>query len=255
MLSTFHGIEVGKKGLMANNMGLQTTGHNLSNVETEGYSRQKVNLSATTPLYEPSANRVETAGQIGTGVEVEDIQRVRDQAIDDRINYEKGGQGFWDMKQQFLHQIEMIHNEPGKPNLRTVLDDYWESWQKVAADPTERAAREELVQRTQTVADTFQHSFNSLYDLRKNADQLAEQRVNEINNMASEIAPSIVASTVGSLRPGFAKSPKPFQRASRCGSAMRSERLNPRSPGVSRLTAAVGPRKQFRRNSRLGRRR
>lgn len=188
MLSTFHGIEVGKKGLMANNMGLQTTGHNLSNVETEGYSRQRVNLTATIPLYEPSANRVETAGQIGTGVQVEDIQRVRDQAIDDRINFEKGGLGFWQAKKEFLHQIEMIHNEPGRPNIRTVMDDYWESWQKVAADPTERASREELIQRSQAMTTTFNHVFDSLYNLRKNADNLVEERINQVNYMASEIA-------------------------------------------------------------------
>jgi flagellar hook-associated protein 1 FlgK len=188
MLSTFHGIEVGKKGLMANNMGLETTGHNLSNIETEGYSRQKVNLTAFMPLYEPSANRVEVPGQIGTGVVVQDIERVRDQAIDDRINYEKGGLGYWEAKQQFLRQIEMIHNEPGKPNLRTALDEYWESWQKVGADPTERASREELIQRAGALSKTFQHTFDSLYDLRKNADNLIDQRINEINHMAGEIS-------------------------------------------------------------------
>lgn len=188
MLSTFSGIEIGKKGLMANNMGLETTGHNLSNVDTEGYSRQKVNLASFMPIYDPSANRVEVPGQIGTGVVVEDIQRVRDQAIDDRINYEKGGLGFWDMKQQFLHQIEMIHNEPGKPNIRTAMDDYWESWQKVASDPTEKAARLELVQRSKTMTNIFNHTFNSLYDLQKNADALVDQRITEINNMAAEIA-------------------------------------------------------------------
>src|SRR5271157_3027938 len=121
MLGTFFGIELGKKGLEANNAGLEVTGHNLSNVETEGYSRQKVNLTTFVPIYEPSANRVETPGQYGTGVVVEDIQRVRDQAIDDRINFEKGGFGFWEMKQQFLHLMEMVHNEPNKPNIRTVL--------------------------------------------------------------------------------------------------------------------------------------
>lgn len=188
MLSTFSGIEVGKKGLMANNMGIETSGHNLSNIETEGYSRQRVNLKSFLPIYEPSANRVETPGQIGTGVVVEDIQRVRDQAIDDRINYEKGGLGFWQMKQEFLHQVEMVLNEPGKPNLRTVMDDFWESTQKVAADPTERASRAELIERTRVMGDTFRHSYDSLTDLRKNADMLAEQRVNEINSMAAEIA-------------------------------------------------------------------
>ncbi len=188
MLSTFSGIEVGKKGLMANNMGLSTVGHNLSNVETEGYSRQKVNLKTFLPIYDPSANRVEVPGQIGTGVVVEDIQRVRDVLIDDRINFEKGGLGYWEAKKGFLHQVEMILNEPGRPNIRTVMDDYWESWQKVAADPTERASRLELIQRARTVTDTFNQTFASLYDLRKNADQLVDQRITEINQIASEIA-------------------------------------------------------------------
>jgi flagellar hook-associated protein 1 FlgK len=188
MLSAFSGIEIGKKGLMANNAALEITGHNLSNIETEGFSRQKVNLETFIPIYEPSANRVETPGQYGTGVVVEDIERVRDQAIDDRINYEKGGLGFWEAKKQFLHLMEMVHNEPNKPNIRTVLDDYWESWQKVAADPTERASREELIQRTKVLAETFRHTYESLSDLRKNANNLIDQRIDEINNMAAEIA-------------------------------------------------------------------
>ncbi|MFN3660391.1 MAG: flagellar basal body protein, partial [Brevinematales bacterium] len=71
MFSTFHGIEVGKKGLMANNTAIQTIGHNLANIETEGYSRQRVHLKTFIPIYEPTANRVEVPGQIGTGVVVE----------------------------------------------------------------------------------------------------------------------------------------------------------------------------------------
>jgi len=102
--------------------------------------------------------------------------------------YEKGGLGFWETKKQFLHQVEMILNEPNQPNLRTVLDDYWEAWQKVANDPTERASREELIQRTRVLAKTFQHTYESLDNLRKNVDNLVDQRINEINHMAAEIA-------------------------------------------------------------------
>lgn len=187
MFSTFHGIEIGKKGLQTNNVGMDIVGHNLSNVETEGYSRQKVNLQSFEPLYAPSANRVEMSGQVGTGVEIQDIQRVRNQAIDDRINFEKGGLGYWGMKKEFLHQVEMILNEPGKPNIRTVMDEYWSAWKQVADNPNEQASRAELIQRSLAVTDTFKHNFHSLYDLRVNADQLVHQRVNEINNMAEEI--------------------------------------------------------------------
>lgn len=188
MFSTFHGIEVGKKGIMANRSGMDSVGHNLDNIGTDGYSRQRVNLKAFVPLYEPSASRVETAGQVGTGVIVEDIQRVRDQAIDDRINFEKGGLGYWEAKKGFLNQIEMIYNEPGEDNLRSALDNYWESWQKVENDPTERASRIELVQRSKTVTTTLNRNYNSLHDLRVSADGLVAQRINTINHTAREIA-------------------------------------------------------------------
>lgn len=188
MFSTFHGIEVGKKGLMANNTAIQTIGHNLANIETEGYSRQRVHLKTFIPIYEPTANRVEVPGQIGTGVVVEDIQRIRDQMIDDRIYFEKAGLGSAEMRQQFLHQIEMILNEPDRPNIRTVMDDFWESMQKLAANPTERAAREELIQRTNTLSDTFRHTYNSLHDLRVRANALIEQRISEVNQIGAEIA-------------------------------------------------------------------
>ena len=70
MQSTFSGIELGKRGLIAHNQALQTVGHNLSNASTEGYSRQRVELKATDPLYMPQLNREERPGQIGQGVDV-----------------------------------------------------------------------------------------------------------------------------------------------------------------------------------------
>ncbi len=188
MFSTFSNIEIGKKGLMANRAGLDTIGHNLSNVETEGYSRQKVNLETFHPIFDPSANRAETPGQFGQGVVVEDIQRVRDTAIDDRVNFENSEVGYWSSKQQFLHQVEMVLNEPGKPNVRTVLDQYWESWQKVAADPADRASRQELIERAQTLTQTLNHTYQSLADLQQNADMLVEQRLSQVNQMSSEVA-------------------------------------------------------------------
>jgi flagellar hook-associated protein 1 FlgK len=188
MFSTFHGIEIGKKGIMANRAGMDNVGHNLDNVANPAHSRQRVNLQTFVPIYDPSASRVETPGQIGTGVVVESIQRIRDQAIDDRINFEKGGLGFWDAKKQFLHQIEMIYNEPGDSNLRTAMDAYWESWQKVTADPAERASRVELIERSKSLTNLINHNFRSLYDLRSNANALVEQRIGTINHLASEIA-------------------------------------------------------------------
>jgi len=70
MQSSFAGIEIGKRSLIAHTQGLHTVGHNLSNIDTEGYSRQRVEMNATDPLYLPQLNREETPGQIGQGVDI-----------------------------------------------------------------------------------------------------------------------------------------------------------------------------------------
>ncbi len=187
-LSAFHGIELGRKSLNAHQTALSVVGHNLSNLNTEGYSRQIIDLETWIPLYPPDLTREATAGQIGTGVVPQSIRRVRDAFIDSRITFENGGLGFWKARHNFLHQIEMIYNEPNTPNLRTAIEKFWEAWQKVAMDPTERAARRELLQRAELLTSTVRHTFNSLYDLRKNAELLLHDRINEINHIAEEIA-------------------------------------------------------------------
>ena len=85
MSSTFTGIEMGKRSLFAHSQSIQTAGHNLSNSSTEGYSRQRVELKATDPLYRPDLSRAETPGQIGQGVSVESIGRLWDELLDLRI--------------------------------------------------------------------------------------------------------------------------------------------------------------------------
>jgi len=79
MQSTFAGIEIGKRGLVAHQQGLVITGHNLTNASTEGYSRQRVHLGTVEPIYAPQLNREETPGQIGQGVQVSRIERVKDE--------------------------------------------------------------------------------------------------------------------------------------------------------------------------------
>ena len=70
---------------MAQSRLIQTAGHNITNAGTEGFSRQRVNLSTFSPLYQPDLSRAETAGQIGQGVKIENVERIRDQFLDERI--------------------------------------------------------------------------------------------------------------------------------------------------------------------------
>lgn len=81
MGSTFHGLEVAKRGMAVQQMALYTTGHNIANANTPGYSRQRVNFVQSEPYPPASLNRPQIPGQMGTGVEAGSIERVRDRFL------------------------------------------------------------------------------------------------------------------------------------------------------------------------------
>ncbi len=100
MTSTFSGLEIGKRSITAHQTAISTTGHNLSNLDTEGYSRQRVEFSTFDPIYLPGMNREETPGQIGQGVIIERVERIRDELLDKRIIAEENHEGYWETRNQ-----------------------------------------------------------------------------------------------------------------------------------------------------------
>ena len=118
MQSTFAPIELGKRGLVATTQGLQTVGHNLSNASVEGYSRQRVEMVPSPPLYEPQLNREETPGQIGQGVEVSRIERIKDMLLEGRIVSEQNVQGYWEARDKYILMLEQVYNEPTDHSVR-----------------------------------------------------------------------------------------------------------------------------------------
>jgi len=106
MTSTFLGIEIGKKSVIAHQQAMNTVGHNLANLETEGYSRQRIEFSAFEPLYLPGLNRAETPGQLGQGVSVDRIERFRDQLLDQRIVAQASSEGYWETRDPYIRMME-----------------------------------------------------------------------------------------------------------------------------------------------------
>ena len=141
MQSTFAPLELGKRGLIATTQGLQTIGHNISNASVEGYSRQRVEMNATTPLYAPELNREETPGQIGQGMDVARIARLKDMLLEGRIVSEQNVEGYWDARDKYLLMLEQVYNEPTDHSVRTLMDRFWASWQDLSLNPTEMASR------------------------------------------------------------------------------------------------------------------
>lgn len=186
--STFFGLEIGRLGLQAHQKQLEITSHNMANASTEGYSRQRGEMTTTQPFTYPAFNRVQTAGQLGTGVEVTAVMRIRDELIDDQIQREMTISGYWESRQTMLDEMELIVNEPSDSNIRTAVDSFWKSIQGVANDATSIPARSVLRQDTLTMTELIRQDYQRMKSLRNVANERIKEQVGHINTIADKIA-------------------------------------------------------------------
>ncbi|MCL2094196.1 MAG: flagellar hook-associated protein FlgK [Treponema sp.] len=188
MTSTFAGIEIGKRAVNAHQQGLNVLGHNLSNLATEGYSRQRVEFHAFEPIYLPGLNRAERAGQMGQGVIVGRIERVRDELLDSRIVAQGGSMGYWEARDPYIQDMERIYMEPGSTSIRAKMDDFWDSWQHLHIHPADTAPRMAVLERGRTLMAGIHERYFSLKGLQERANEEIRMTVSQINDLSSQIA-------------------------------------------------------------------
>ncbi|NLJ47066.1 MAG: flagellar hook-associated protein FlgK [Treponema sp.] len=188
MQSTFAGIEIGKRGLVAHQQGLVTTGHNLTNASTEGYSRQRVHLGSVEPIYAPQLNREETPGQIGQGVQVSRIERVKDELLEGRIVAQQGGLGYWETRDKYVRLLEQVYDEPTDVSIRSRMDMFWDAWQELSLHPGELPARRAVVERGRTLIDSIHERYQRLSGIREMADQDIGIVIKQVNDLSRQIA-------------------------------------------------------------------
>ncbi|BDA80430.1 flagellar hook protein FlgK [Leptospira kobayashii] len=187
MGSTFQGIEIGKRGLSAHQQALQTTGHNISNADNKHYARQRVVMNSMDPIYEPALNRAEVAGQIGQGVKVAEIERVRDNFIDDRIVESSSTKDYWGKKNDYLYQVETVFNEPSGTTLRALMDNFWSAWEDLSSYPEETAHRAVVQEKAEGLGSRMEDVFRKLSQLREQANREVESKVHHLNTVAENI--------------------------------------------------------------------
>ena len=188
MGSTFSGIELGKRSIMAQTDAITTAGHNISNANTEGYSRQRVQIKEFDPLYRPDMTRAERPGQIGQGVDVQSITRVRDELLDKRIVAQENQETYWETRSDYYTMLEQIYNEPDDISVRYNMDKFWESWQELSVNPESQASRQAVVTRGQTLAESINQRWESLKGVSDLVDGDIEATVKQVNDLARQIA-------------------------------------------------------------------
>ncbi len=178
MSGLFFGLELGKRALMAQQTALNTSGHNVANAATPGYSRQRVSLTQTLPLDTPQ-------GSIGSGVIAQSVRHVRDLFLGAQYRNDNGNLSRWQTTHKSLAQIELFFNEPGDKGLNQLIQDFWNSWENLATNPT---ARSSVVEKTKVLINAFHEHANQLSDLRTSVDADVKNRIQEINLLSTQIA-------------------------------------------------------------------
>lgn len=181
MRSTFFGLNIAQKGIQTQQRALDITSHNIANANTEGYTRQEAIMASTRPV------KVQ-GGYVGTGVEITEYRRIRDQFLDVQLRTENKSLGEWDVKSDILGKLEIIFNEPTDSSLRKVMDEFWQSWQDLSKDPQSVAIRDTVMQWGVSLTEAFNHIDTQFTDLQKDINSGLSVKVDEINSIGRQIS-------------------------------------------------------------------
>jgi len=172
---------VGKQALLTQQEAINVTAHNIANVNTPGYSRQRVVTETATPI-------TTGAGQIGTGVNVSEVERVYDRYLNYQISEENETLGKWEAEKNALERVEVTFNEASGYGLNQTMSEFWGAWQDLVNNPSGQTERQMLLGSAETLADNFQQVYNDLTQVRTELDSSITQTVSEINVITAQIA-------------------------------------------------------------------
>lgn len=195
-MSLMEALNIGSRGLAASQTALDIVGQNVTNANTEGYTRKRLNLEAATRL----DGRF---GQMGFGVDMTNVEAMRDELLDLQIHQVKTDVGEAEVRDAVLSRIEGIFLEPGDTSLSSSMDKFWNAWQDLANNPSNLTARQAVLDAAASMTDRFQSIGQDLTTLRLDKNEEMVTRVGEVNQLLDEVDKlnrTIALSELGDLR-------------------------------------------------------
>lgn len=186
MASDFFGLQVGMSALYASRRQMEIAAQNVANANTEGYSRQRVNISTTGVSTAAGIHSRNDGGQ--SGVNVDSITRSRDAFLEARALSEHSNLSYLERSQTILQRLELVFDEPGDTGIQAQLADFWAGWEDVANNPGSLAARSQLIERAGTLTSSINQATNELTELWKTSVQQLRTVVVDVNATAQRVA-------------------------------------------------------------------
>ncbi len=182
-MSTFSGLNIVVQGLFTQQRAIDVTGHNIANVNTPGFARQRAVMETTMPM-EVMGGR----GMLGTGVEVQHIERIRNTFLDVKFWGENTVLGEWNAKSQMLSEIEMVFNEPSDTGLNSVLSEFLNNLHELVKDPGSTDVRTLVRETAITFTNTLNYMDKQFKKIQTDSNFEIETKVNDINSYARQIS-------------------------------------------------------------------
>jgi flagellar hook-associated protein 1 len=155
-IPSYAGLNTALSGLEAAQAAIDTTGQNIANANTPGYSRQQVVETERNPLTIPSLSSVTGNGaQVGLGVDITNISRIRDQFLDSQYRNQNSQENGDSTTSSLLGQVQSALNEPSGSGLSAALNQFWTAWNGLQNNPTDQGAMSAVIGAGQTVADNL----------------------------------------------------------------------------------------------------
>jgi flagellar hook-associated protein 1 FlgK len=199
-ISSFYGLQTSLRGLLAQQRLIDTTGHNIANASTKGYSRQEATLVATPALEIPSGGISGGAGaHIGSGVDVQAFRRIRDQFIDLQYRGQNTNLGEWSARASSLQRAEGALSEPGENGINQQLSEFWNAWSDLSNANTDRgAATRNVVEKGIALTDAIKQ-------VRSQIDMVKSQTYAEYADLARPAAPGDTGGEVAQIAQSLAE--------------------------------------------------
>ena len=188
MSSPFFGLNIGASALRTAQTLVDVTNQNIANANTPGFSRQSAVITASSPYPIPVFSSAGTPGQLGTGVQVTEINRARNTFVDFQMRNQLNTQGQVDAHRDALTQVEAVVNEPSTTGLSSTMTKYWAAWNEVANSPSDAAVRTNLIQQGVAVANGFQSTVAQYKQQQQDLDLQVGFAVTSVNTVAQQIA-------------------------------------------------------------------
>ncbi len=187
MPSSFFGMDIASTALSAAQTLMDIAGQNIANDATPGYSQQVANLVATQPYAQPDMGGLYTP-QLGTGVEVQSVNRVRANYLDGLYRTTQSDESYYSTRTNYLQALQSVLNEPGSNGLSASINTFFSDYQTLSQDPQSSAARTVVQQDGEALAAQIQQIYQGLQNVGQQAQSQASQDVATANSDLQQLA-------------------------------------------------------------------